>query len=118
MSDFQELAVQKLPRKFRQDRIYLLCQMHLPNDVRDKMPQAQVQQCHGRFLLGFSYLPQVGDRVPYQGQVWELVKPPLQFPHRYNSKQEKRAAVALFRWVGSYGAIEDFEREYLSNAEV
>lgn len=110
---FEELQLQKLPKRFKGERIHILCVMQLPDEVRDRMARADVQRCHGRFLLGFNFPPTVGEVYPYQGQLWELVKPPLQFPHRYGSKEEKQAAIALFKWVGSYESLDGLVEGYL-----
>jgi len=97
----------------KQSRVYVLCVLRLPDEVRDRLPAKDVIKASGSFLLGFSAFPSVGEEFPYQGQMWK-VKSILQFPHRYKTTQTKYPAIAQLGWVSSYESIEAVLAEYLN----
>ena len=109
------LGFKLIPGRLKVDRIYLLCVLKLPQEIQDKTGRADLIKSHGAFLLGFNVAPVVGGIYPYQGNLWELVKPPAQFPHRYQSQQTRQAPIALFKWVGRCESVDDFIQQYLED---
>jgi len=112
--NFEPLEFTTAWKHFKSERVHMLCVMNLPQEVQDKTGRAELIKTHGSFLLGFSLMPVVGEVYPYEGNLWMLIKQPLQFPHRYQSQQEKQPAIALFKWIGRY-SVEDFIQDYIED---
>lgn len=102
MTNFYQLIPSTNEVAIRQQRIWCNCLLLLPEEVRERTPQQQVERCNGNFVLGFSRLPYTGERFPFEGHIWEVIREPLQFPCRYKSRDKKKPAIVFTKHVGSY----------------
>ena len=93
--------------QIKQQGIYILCVMKVPDDARERIPQEVIKECHGEFLLRFSYKPSVGELFPYKQQIWRCTNRQLQFPARYKTSQKKHPAIIFCDWIRSYETVEE-----------
>lgn len=102
--EFQELvdAVSKpKPYKVKQPRLWALCALIVPEQLKEQTPMIDLKGVNGQYLLGFNYAPQLGEHFPYEGHIWEIVAKPIQFPTRYRSSGEKRSPLVFAQYVES-----------------
>jgi hypothetical protein len=107
MDSFYQLIPATNPVAIRQQRIWCNCLLLLPDDVRNSTPLLTVERCHGNFVLGFSQMPILGEKFPFEGQIWEVVKHPIQFPSRYKTRSKKKPAIVITKWACSYNNDEE-----------
>ena len=74
----------------KQQRIFFLCKIRLKDSDRELMPLEKAAKIHGDFLLGFSYVPKLGEFFEYEGFMVQVVASPRQYPYRYKTKGKKR----------------------------
>ncbi len=103
--------------QIKQQGIYILCVLQVPSEARETMPQQVLKECHGEFLLRFSYKPSVGELFPYKNQIWRYTNRQIQIPARYKTSQKKHPAIAYCDWVKGYESLEEAVRFILSYQE-
>jgi hypothetical protein len=96
--------------QIKQQGIYILCVMKVPESARERIPQEIIKECHGEFLLRFSYKPSVGELFPYKQQIWQCTAQQIQFPARYKTSQKKHPAIIFCDWIRSYETVEEAVR--------
>jgi len=113
----REIELQTTNFQFKQSRIAILTVFNLPEEVRDRMSQENVEKCIGQRLLSFSYVPERGDLFPYAHQIWRVIGKPIQLPSEYRSRSPKSPALLMLEWVSYYENIDDAITMILNNAE-
>ncbi|MBD1847638.1 hypothetical protein H6F89_30420 [Cyanobacteria bacterium FACHB-63] len=90
------------PYKIRQPRLWALCALIVPDELKEKTPAIDLEGIAGRYLLGFNFPPKNGEYFPYEAHIWQIVTEPIQFPTRYKSRGEKRSPLLFAKYIESH----------------
>lgn len=87
-------------RKVRRASVLWLCDLNLPDRIKESLPYRQVEKINGLVCMSFYCDPVENDVFEYWGHWWR-VRARKHMPTRYRSHQKKQVSVLVLDYLGT-----------------